>query len=88
MKTKEYLDMAQEAAREGAHVAAIMYYRSAYDLAGSGPQAGAAEIVAMAVEYADQLKKPTDRLAVYQWASGIAQSESLDAKIAAIQEAE
>ena len=78
--------MAQLAADQGAHVAVLMYYRSAYELATQEPEADAAGIVATAVNYADRLKKPIDRLAVFEWASGIAPSEDLDAKIDKLKE--
>lgn len=62
---EEYVKMAEEAQRNGAHVAVLMYYRTAIETTGFGQ--GAADILLAAVRYAPKLKKEGDRLAVAGW---------------------
>ncbi len=65
METRQYLDLAEQAGKEGAHVAVAIYYRAATESAASGEEA--ASILELAMEYAGSLKKPADQRALYDW---------------------
>ncbi len=67
---EEYMGMARKAGEEGAHVAAITYFRNAAEATENS--ADVEGIVESAVDYAGKLKKPTDRKAVYDWARAVA----------------
>src|SRR3989344_538969 len=89
----EYLSRARTAQEAGAHVAVLMYYRSAADNAWNGlnkswytaARESLTGIVQETAVYAARLKKPEDRQAVHDWASCIAtctlKDEELGAKI-------
>lgn len=67
----EYVRMAQEAEKEGAHVAVLAYYRTAIETAGYDSNAVA--VLLSAVEYAQRLKKEGDRKAIAQWGQEVMQ---------------
>ena len=68
-----YLELAEQAKKEKAHVAVVMHYRNAVEEAAEPATIEA--IVGSAVDYAGCLKKETDQRAVYEWAQRIAQSK-------------
>ncbi|MCK4590025.1 MAG: hypothetical protein KAT77_06275 [Nanoarchaeota archaeon] len=74
-----YLELAEQAKGEKAHVAVVMYYRNAVEQAVEPATVEA--IIGSAVEYAGCLKKPTDQQAVYDWAQGITTGTELVEKI-------
>ena len=75
-----YLNLAEEAGREGAHVASVMYYRTAAELTTANEELKI--ILEAVIKYASKLKKPMDQLATYNWALrvivGRLQSEPLE----------
>ncbi|TKJ17251.1 hypothetical protein CEE44_01825 [Candidatus Woesearchaeota archaeon B3_Woes] len=64
-QAQQYVNMAEQAKGENAHVAVSMYYRTAIELTNSREEL--VEILGATIKYADRLKKPTDQLAIYQW---------------------
>lgn len=62
---EEYVSMAEEAKKNSAHVAVLTYYRNAVELAGYSPNA--ADILLVAVKYAQGLKKAQDKAAIAEW---------------------
>lgn len=74
--TKQYMDMAEQAKKEGAHVAVVTYYRNAAETTEEPKDVEG--IIAATVEYAGILKKPTDRKAVYEWAKVVAADRDLE----------
>ena len=89
----KYLNRARAAQEVGAHVAALMEYRSAADVACNhlnkawytAAEESLTDIVQETAAYAARLKKPEDRQAVHDWASCIAtctlKDEELGARI-------
>ena len=66
-KAQQYVKLAEEAGRDGSHVASIMNYRTAVELATSREELKL--ILQAAVTYANgRLKKPLDQYATYIWA--------------------
>ena len=61
-----YLKLAEEAARDGAHVAYLMHQRTAAELTNSSE--ALKRILDAAIKYADRLEKPLDQYATYLWA--------------------
>ena len=63
---------AKRAAGDGAHVAALFYYRDAIDTAiDAMPRAS---LLYLAVSHAENLKKPADRVAVAEWGERVLQT--------------
>lgn len=61
----EYVGMAKDAQKDGAHVAVLTYYRDAVEETGYNPNA--APVLLEAVRYAQRLKKERDREAIANW---------------------
>lgn len=61
----EYVRMAEESVKDGAHVAVLTYYRTAIEE--TAYNQNAAEILLAAVRYAQRLKKERDKAAVTTW---------------------
>jgi len=61
----EYLDMAEVAQQDGAHVAVLTYYRDAIE--GTEYSQNAGPILLAAMIYAQKLKKERDREAMMNW---------------------
>ena len=61
-----YLNLAEEAAGDGAHVAYLMHHRTAAELTNSSE--ALKKILEAAIKYAGRLKKPLDQYATYLWA--------------------
>ncbi|MBI2574959.1 hypothetical protein HYV82_03670 [Candidatus Woesearchaeota archaeon] len=66
---QEYVRMAEQVGQGGAHVAAVMNYRTAAGLAASREELRG--VLGALIEYAGRLKKPEDQLAVYSWGKDI-----------------
>ena len=64
-----YLNLAEEAARDGVHVAYLMHHRTAAELTNSNE--ALKRILEAAIKYADRLKKPLDQYATYLWAQRV-----------------
>ena len=71
----EYVQMAEEAQGDNAHVAVMTYYRDAIESTGYG--SNAAPILLVAAQYAQRLKKGKDRKAIAQWIIGAADRAAL-----------
>lgn len=67
----EYVQMVQEAEKDGAHVAVLMYHRTAIE--GIEYNTNAATVLLSAIQYAQRLKKGRDRKAVAQWGQDVMQ---------------
>lgn len=78
MKIQEYLDRAEQAAMEGAHVAVVMNYVAAAEIAYSFE---AEEIVGLALDYARNLRKPADRLWVYEWSREVIKQKEIGGEL-------
>ncbi len=78
METKEYLTVARAAGEVGAHVAAVMAYRTAADAACAW-DVGA--VVREAMEYATRLAKPVDKLSVYAWSQQVIEQRGLGGEL-------
>ena len=68
---EECLRLAEEAQKDGAHVAVFTYYRTAIEEIGYNTSA--ANIILAAAQYAQKLKKERDRKAIAQWCQEAAQ---------------
>ena len=68
---EEYLGLAEEAQKDGAHVAVFTYYRTAIE--GIGYNTSVANVLLAAIQYAQRLKKERDRKAIAQWGQEIVQ---------------
>ncbi|MBI2141918.1 hypothetical protein HYU15_00320 [Candidatus Woesearchaeota archaeon] len=64
---QEYVRMAEQAGKEGAHVSAVMNYRTAAGITASREELKG--VLDALIGYAGGLKKPDDQLAVYSWAA-------------------
>lgn len=65
----EYLDMAEAAQEDNAHVAVLTYYRDAIE--GTEYNQSAAPILLAAMRYAQKLKKENDRRAMMDWGTRV-----------------
>ncbi len=61
----EYVKLAEEAQKDGAHVAVLTYFRDAIEETGYNPNA--APVLLEAMRYAQRLKKERDRKAIVDW---------------------
>ena len=75
MEANDYVRMAEAAGAEGAHVAAVMYYRTAAEAAASGAEVR--PILEAVLDYAATLKKPMDQLALYEWGQQVIAAKEL-----------
>lgn len=66
---QEYVRMAEQAGKGGAHVAAVMYYRTAAGLTASREELRG--VLCAVIEYAGGLKKTEDQRAVYLWGEAV-----------------
>lgn len=66
---QEYVRMAEQAGEKGAHVAAVMNYRTAAGLTESREELRG--VLDAVIEYAGRLKKTEDQLAVYSWGAAV-----------------
>jgi len=77
----EYLDMAEAAQEDGAHVAVLTYYRDAIE--GTEYSRSAAPILLAAMQYAQRLKKEDDRKAMINWGTSVLEAVRPDADLEA-----
>ncbi|MBI2652268.1 hypothetical protein HYX00_02275 [Candidatus Woesearchaeota archaeon] len=68
---EEYVRMAEEAQKDGAHVAVFTYYRTAIE--GVGYNTSAVAVLLAAIQYTQKLKKERDRIAIAQWGQEVVQ---------------
>ena len=88
---EEYLGLAEEAQKDGAHVAVFTYYRTAIE--GIGYNTSVANVLLAAIQYAQRLKKERDRKAIAQWSQEVVQritpkidlAEAINSEIAKLQ---